>query len=560
MEDSILYCMRKIIFQLPVAFVAFLFLSFSVQGQSDNAGLEGWHLKDKKEEGYSGISLKKAYDLMKGKKPVPVIVAVLDGGIDTTHEDLRMVMWKNEKEIPGNQVDDDGNGLTDDVYGWNYLGSADGNNISKENLEAVRMYHVLKDKFEGKNIEESKLNSTDKQQYEIWKQAMSQLEVSPEDKFNFRMILATRQSMAQMDTVLQKAINKTTYSLEELEKFQPEDNEAKRAKFSFVRTTQMFEMEGQMTNTEIFKDLDEYLDKQESLIYAREKPFKNYRTIVGDNPSDLQYKLYGNQDVMGTDAKHGTHVAGIIGAIRNNSLGMNGVAENAVLMTLRVVPDGDEYDKDIALGIRYAVDHGAKVINMSFGKDVSPNQDWVEDAIRYAAAKDVLLVHAAGNDSKNIDVAYNFPTAKMMDGTLAANMITVGASGDDQIKGGMIASFTNYGASMVDVFAPGVKIYSTVPTSNKYSFQDGTSMASPVVSGIAALIRGYYPGFTAPEVKSILMESVDTSMGDEMFPNPSNPEEKMTMKQLCVSGGIVNAYNALKLAEEKWQQKNSAKK
>jgi subtilisin family serine protease len=560
LEGSILLSMYKIPFRLLCALVVLSLFPLSGWTQSESTNLQGWHLLDKKEDGFSGISLKKAYELMKGKILQPVVVAVLDGGIDTTHKDLRAVMWKNEQEIPGNQKDDDGDGLIDDIYGWNYLGNSDGRNISKENLEAVRMYHHLKGKFEGKNIDEKTLNENERSEFEVWKQAMTQLDVSSEDKFNFRMIMATRQTMAQTDTILQKALNKIEYSLTELVKYQPEGNEAKRAKFSFVRTTQMFEMEPQMTNTEIFKDLDEYLSKQESLINAKEIPFKNYRTVVGDNPSDLKYKLYGNNDVMGSDAKHGTHVAGIIGAVRENEEGIDGVASNAVLMTLRVVPDGDEYDKDIALGIHYAVDHGAKVINMSFGKDVSPNQDWVEEAIRYAASKDVLLVHAAGNDSKNIDIAYNFPTARMKDSSLAVNMITVGASGDAQIKGGLIASFTNYGQTMVDVFAPGVKIYSTIPTTNKYGFLDGTSMASPVVSGIAALIRGYYPGLTAPEVKAILMESVDTSMQNEVFPLPGNPEETTTMDSLCASGGIVNAYNALKLAGEKWQAKTNSKK
>ena len=555
MEDSILLSMNKNTFRLLIALMALYLIPLSGWSQTDNTILKGWHLLDKTADGFSGISLKKAQELMKGKTLQPVIVAVLDGGIDTTHEDLRSMMWKNNRELAGNLKDDDGNGLVDDVYGWNYLGNSDGMNISKENLEAVRMYHQLKGKFEGKNIEEKTLHDNERRQYEVWKQAMSQLEVSPEDKFNFRMIVATRQSMAQMDTVLQKAMNKPDFSLAELVTLQPNSNEAKRAKFSFVRTTQMFEMEQQMTNTEIFKDLDEYLSKQESLINAKDIPFINYRTIVGDNPSDFKYKLYGNSDVMGSDAKHGTHVAGIIGAASGNTAGMDGVASNALLMTLRVVPDGDEYDKDIALGIRYAVDHGAKVINMSFGKDVSPNQDWVEDAILYAASKDVLLVHAAGNDSKNIDSAYNFPTARMKDSSLAANMITVGASGDPQIKGGLIASFTNYGKTMVDVFAPGVKIYSTIPTTNKYGFLDGTSMASPVVSGIATLIRGYYPGLTATEVKAVLMESVDSSMQNEVFPLPGNPEETISIEGLCVSGGIVNAYSALKLAGEKWEQK-----
>ena len=312
----------------------------------------------------------------------------------------------------------------------------------------------------------------------------------------------------------------------------------------------MLQFEPDKTNTDLFEDINGYLEQQESLMNAKAGPLKNYRAIVGDNPDDITDRDYGNADIMGPDAKHGTHVAGIIAASRKNKTGMDGVANNVQILTLRAVPDGDEYDKDIALAIRYAADNGAKVVNMSFGKDFSPHEAWVDEAIKYAAEKDVLLVHAAGNDSKNIDEEDNFPTALMNNHTIAANMITVGASGDSSIKSGMIAPFTNYGKATVDVLAPGVKIYSTVPTGNRYSFQEGTSMAAPVVSGIAALIRGYYPELTASEVKQVLIQSVDKSLADQLFPKPGADGETITMAELCGSGGIVNAFNAIVLAEK----------
>lgn len=528
--------------------VAFSFFIHSLAlGQKNNDLPAGWHLLDKKTDGYQGISLQKAYDFLKGKNSEKVIVAVLDGGTDTTHEDLKAVLWRNPKEIPGNQKDDDGNGLADDYFGWNYLGHADGTNINKENLEAVRVYHQLKDKF-GNNT----VANTDDPDYAIWQQAMKKLDVGPEERFNFRLIKATTEALQQQDKILQIAMGREEFTLDLLEAFQPADNDAKRARMGFLRTAQMLEMEGTMTNTAIMKDLTQYLEMQDALINAATKPFTNYRDAIRNDAASMDVVHYGNADVMGGDAKHGTHVSGIIGAIRGNGLGMDGVADNVTIMTLRVVPDGDEYDKDIALGIRYAVDHGAKVINMSFGKDVSPQQQWVEDAIRYAAEKDVLLVHAAGNDGQNLDENENFPTQKMKDGTLAGNMITIGASGDLKYKDGLAASFTNYGKAMVDVLAPGVRIYSTVPAGNQYSFEQGTSMAAPVVSGIAALIRGYYPSLSAAEVKAILMESADLSYATENTKKPGGgPKDKIQFGELSASGGIVNAYNALKMAEER---------
>jgi cell wall-associated protease len=530
-------------------------LTISAVGQK-NTTPAGWHLLDKAADGYQGISLEKAYQLVKDKKPLTVIVGVIDGGTDTTHEDLKEILWTNTREIPGNGKDDDGNGYVDDYFGWNFLGNAKGENIGKENIEAIRLYHVMKDVFENKPIDPASLTNEQREQYAIWKKIEEKLNVSAEDRLNFRLIQSTTNSLIKQDSILQEIIGKKEYTLEELEKSVPTTDLSKRAKFNFLRTAQLLEFEPDKTNVEIFEDLHGYLDMQESILTAKEKPLKNYRAIIGDNPADINDRFYGNNDVMATDAKHGTHVAGIIAAVRNNGKGGDGVANNVKILTVRAVPDGDEYDKDVALSIRYAVDNGAKVINMSFGKEFSPNKPFVDAAIRYAAEKDVLLVHAAGNDSKNIDEGDNFPTALLGNNSRADNMITVGASGDSSIKSGIIAPFTNFGKSTVHVLAPGVKIYNTVPTGNRYSFLEGTSMAAPVVSGIAALIRGYYPQLTAPEVKKILMESTDRSLSNQLFDEPgSDNEKKIAMAGLCASGGIVNAYQALLLAEKTANEK-----
>jgi subtilisin family serine protease len=276
------------------------------------------------------------------------------------------------------------------------------------------------------------------------------------------------------------------------------------------------------------------------------------RKPVGDNPYDFNDKKYGNgnPNIRDEEESHGTHVAGIVAASRGNKKGVDGVAKNVSIMSLRAVPDGDEYDKDIALAIRYAVDNGAKVINASFGKGFSPNAEWVYDALEYAASKDVLFIHAAGNDGADLDnpVNKNFPNDHKLQNSpeFVDNLITVGAL-TSRYSSEMIASFSNYGKQNVDIFAPGDEIYSTMP-GDDYDFQGGTSMAAPAVAGVAALIRSYYPQLTAAQVKQIILQSgiapqVSVSLGG------SEGEEK-SMAEISKTGKIVNLYNAIILADK----------
>ncbi|MEP6846051.1 MAG: S8 family serine peptidase, partial [Panacibacter sp.] len=267
-----------------------------------------------------------------------------------------------------------------------------------------------------------------------------------------------------------------------------------------------------------------------------------------DNYYEISDKYYGNNDVMGPDPMHGTHVSGIIAAQRNNNIGMDGIADDVQLMMIRAVPDGDEYDKDVALAIVYAVDNGAKVINMSFGKSFSPEKKWVDEAIRYAESKDVLLIHAAGNESHDVDVVDNFPNSNLITfNSKATNFITVGASGDPHVAAGkLVADFSNYGKETVDVFAPGIKIYSTLPGGNQYGFLNGTSMAAPVVTGIAALLRSYYPLLSAKQIKYAIDKSAENkSTISVILPGT---DITTTMSELCETGGFVNAYNAIEIA------------
>lgn len=507
---------------------------------------QGWHLMDRKTTGYYGISLDKAYQLLKGKKNQPVVVAVIDSGIDTTHEDLKPVLWVNAKEISGNGIDDDGNGYVDDIHGWNFIGGKDGRNVKEDSYEAARVYHMYKSRFE--NVDVTSLRGEDLELYQMWLKAERDIAGDPTEMLNLMMLKNAFRAASKADSTLQVAMGKKEFTAEEVEKFTATTDVAKGAKRSFLVLYQALGIEMDRTNKDVLGEIGEYVEGQVRKMEAKEIAPKNYRNdIVKDNYEDINDRNYGNNDLMAETPDHGTHVAGIIAAARGNGKGVDGIADNVRIMVLRAVPDGDEHDKDIALAIRYAVDNGAKVVNMSFGKGLSPQKHWVDDAVKYAESKGVLLVHAAGNSSLNIDTAWNFPSPVFkVNKYRATNWITVGASGDPK-NGGTVANFSNYGKAEVDVFAPGVNIYSTIPGGNTYRSMSGTSMAAPVVSGVAALLMSYYPTLTPQQVKFIIENSAVVESTSVI--NPASGEA-VKLSDISRTGGIVNAYEAVRMAEE----------
>jgi subtilisin family serine protease len=513
---------------------------------------KGWHLLNPKDSGYYGISLAQAYNFVKTKKlkSTPVIVAVIDSGVDTLHEDLKSVLWKNPKEIPGNGIDDDKNGYVDDVYGWNFLGGRDGRNVEKDSYESSRVYHGLKSKYEGKEIDESKLSPAEKREYLMWLRAKAEVgTVDPSAMLNLRIVRGVLKDARDADSVLKVSL-KENYTGKDVDGFTTTDDAGKKAKRNILRLYRGFDLDLEQPVAQVLSEVTEYVESEETKAKAAETKPTPYRDdIVKDNYNDFNDKFYGNNNVMVSKAAalHGTHVSGIIGAARGNGLGMDGVADNVRIMTVRAVPDGDEHDKDIALAIRYAVDNGAKVVNMSFGKSYSPEKKWIDEAVRYAESKGVLLVHAAGNSNENIDTAWNFPTPLFEDEKRATNWLTIGASGPsaDLKAGGLTASFSNYGKKEVDVFAPGVKIYSTVPGGNTYQNLQGTSMASPVVAGLAAFILEYYPTLSPRQVKMVIEKSAQNPGVKVKEPGTN---EEVDLSDISKSGGIVNAYEAVKLA------------
>lgn len=478
-----------------------------------------------------GMSLDKAYQFLEGKKGETVIVGVIDSGIDIEHEDLKDVLWVNEKEIAGNGIDDDKNGYMDDIYGWNFLGG--NGDPAPEQLEITRIVAKLNPIYEGKTAET--IAEEEKPGFEAYQKYLEAYKASSSRYFQ---TMDRLNQIGEAIATMKSFLGKDSFTIEDLQAIETEDETIKNIANDL----------GALYS----RGLDEaaYLE-----FYETQKKNKNYdfdfngRAIVGDKPDDINDVNYGNGNVIGSkdDESHGTHVAGIILASRNNGIGLNGVAHNAKLMTVRTVPDGDERDKDVALAIKYAVDNGAKVINMSFGKSFSPNRHWVFEAIQYAEKHDVLLVHAAGNDSKNIDKADNFPNdSSDKINELASNVITVGASSVNYNQN-LPAAFSNYGKINVDIFAPGVQIYSTVPK-NEYAKFSGTSMASPEVAGVATLIRSYYPQLSAKQVKHILMNS-GTELDMEVLV-PGSREDTTNFKELSITGKLLNAYNALVLADK----------
>jgi len=501
------------------------------QGVVSDEQFKHWAHADLVTDTIPGMSVDKAYQFLEDKKGETVIVAVIDSGIDIEHEDLKDVLWTNPKEIPGNNIDDDKNGYVDDIYGWNFLG---GDGVAApEQLELTRLVAELNTRFEGKTADD--ISDKDKADFEKYQKYLEDYNKASEKHFS------TMERLAQIEGVIASVkdyIGKETLTLEDLKAVETDDLSIKGQVNGLI---------GMFSNGFDEASFNDY--------YTSQKSKKSYdldydgRAIVGDDPEDIKDVNYGNGNVIGSKdvESHGTHVSGIILASRTNGLGMRGVAHNAKLMSVRAVPDGDERDKDVALAIRYAVDNGAKVVNMSFGKSYSPNREWVIDAIKYAEKHDVLLVHAAGNSSEDIDVSDNWPNDSFDKvNEVADNVLTVGAMSINNNEN-LPATFTNYGQKNVDVFAPGVQIYSTIPK-NEYAKFSGTSMASPEVAGVATLVRSYYPELTASQVKHIIMNS-----GIKLNLNvlvPGKKGEKTNFSNLSISGKVANAYNALVLADK----------
>jgi subtilisin family serine protease len=516
--------------------------------QDNTQQLRDWFLRDPETDLLQGVSAERAYQtLLKGRPSRTIVVAVIDSGVDIFHEDLKDVIWINEKEVPGNGVDDDRNGYIDDVHGWNFIGGPKGN-VNEDTYELTREYVRLKAKYAS--ADEKKIPKKLRDEFSYWQEINKKFqERKKQVTEQYLLYNSFYKNLSLSNDTLKKIYGLPQVTPAFLDTLKPRTPAVAFARYQLQLLFQNFgpEINPDAALDEL-KEAVHYYEVQ--ALYGYNETF-DPRLLVGDNYANLAERYYGNSDVKGPDAEHGTHVAGIIAANRKNQVGINGIADNVKIMPIRAVPNGDERDKDVANAIMYAVDNGAHIINMSFGKSYSPQKEIVDRAVRYAESKGVLLIHAAGNDGKNNDQNPNFPSRYYANGSECKTWIEVGASAwgaDDEF----VASFSNYGKKTVDFFSPGVQIFSTIPE-NQYEYNSGTSMASPATAGVAALLMSYFPSLTAIEVKSILRQSA-RKFNNLKVTRPGS-DEQVLFSELSITGGLVNAYEAVKLALEMERKK-----
>jgi subtilisin family serine protease len=496
---------------------------------------DDWWLLDAEEDCYPGISAARvARDVLAGRQPQRrVVIAIVDSGSDIGHEALRAHLWRNPGEGPGTGRDDDGNGYPDDVHGWNFIGGPDGRNVHHDTYEVARIYASLRHLAGARP---DTLSPPQRARYEQYLEVRDELEHERQEaEEQLQQVIAIAGILPQVNALLEQHLGTDSLTRARVQLMQAPSPQLRQAREIWL------ELDSFGITMRVLEDAHEQLENK--LTYGLDPDF-DPRHIVGDDPADLRERFYGNPDVVGPDARHGTHVAGIVLAWR----ALLGDAVPFELMIIRAVPDGDERDKDVANAIRYAVENGAHIINMSFGKGHSPQREVVDEAIRLADERGVLMVHAAGNSAEDLRESPNYPTRRLLGGGEARHWIEVGASawwGADSLA----ASFSNFGSGEVDLFAPGMAIHSAIP-GGEFERNDGTSMAAPVVSGVAALLMAYYPELSAAQVRDILLESATRHPGLRVIvPGPERTRVPFT--DLSTTGGVVNAYRAVRLAEER---------
>lgn len=550
--------MKKII--ITAAFLAGLQNTFAQQTSTDpmiDKDLMNWYHKDFATTKIYGVNTDNAYKYLesKGLKPKTVVVGVLDSGVEVDHPGLAKNMWKNVNEVPNNGKDDDKNGYIDDVYGWNFLGGKT-SDISVDNMEVTRVVKKYQSVFEGSNSAQNKTNQAQKpEEFAMYMQAKEIFNKKSADaKKNYDFY----NKLNSLVPVMQRMLGSKNLTAENVGALRPTNQDEAMAQQILQQLTSDPAVTGKPSS-----EVGSYMSGQlkEALDYYGPQATKQYNLdydpraeIVGDRYDDYSEKFYGNNHYEGPDAKHGTHVAGIIAGLPNGSEVQHGIASKvAKIMTVRAVPDGDERDKDVANAIRYAVDNGAKILNMSFGKPVSPGRTYVWDAFKYAQDKGVLLVKAAGNDNENIAEHVAYPTnyKNVSDTTpFVNNVLVVGASTKDPEF--LRAEFSNYNQKMVNVFAPGQEIYSTVPDA-KYEYLQGTSMASPVVAGAAAVLLAYMPNLTPAQIIESFMKTVNKSTVNAMLPTNENNRFDL----ISQSGGVIDTAKAAEYAYTHFYQNTS---
>ncbi len=517
-----------------------------------------------------GAEVNKAYNYLKANKKKAKkrpVVALIGTGMDVEHEDLKQAIWVNPKE-KRNQKDDDKNGLTDDINGWNFIGGKDGQVMEALTREGEREFFRLKDKYadyisDGKKY--YKIVNGKRQEVpapeNIKEYKYYRFKVMPESRIGgayggLQLSYVIEEYVEKFDKDMKKRFPGKELTVEEFQScYDPKAEKDSLSEVAFVFTAYSFSL----YNTDKWEPVYQNMGKRsvETAKKSYEEALKKYgsdhrKEIVGDNPLDINDTHYGNNVLLTSDAATGVMQAGVIAAKRDNGIGSNGIADNAEIMTLRIHPgEGEPYLKDMALAIRYAVSHGADVIVLPEQNAIYPEEQkqWITDALKEAEKKGALVIVPVWNSSVDMDKNEFFPNRKMSKEGELTNFMVV-ASSD---KNGNPVLNTNYGATTLDIYAPGTDIYSSY-MGDTYQKGSGEGMASATVAGVAALVKSYFPQLTGSQIRDILLKSVTSRKGVEVEKgirvDGTLSQDLFLFEDLCLSGGIVNAYQAILEAEK----------
>ena len=508
---------------------------FSGSGFNDPGLPNQWHYSNNGDKMFAAttaagadINVPEAWKLTGGSPSI--IVAIVDEGVKYTHPDLAANMWVNPNPSPefGNQ----------DIHGWNFLGNAVGESLRRAGTEPFREYKRLRPRF--KDADTSRLTLSAKAEYAYYKQMERAARLDTYIKFTEYQRIRS-DAFRICDSLMRLKYGDRETTVADFQRLELADTTGLALPLSIAASTPVM-----FTPDMPWHEAVEKIDSEYRLSAVRVASLDSLNDDphikLGNRPDDFRNFRYGN-NLIGDDPYHGTMVAGVIAACAATA---GELPRPVKILSVRAIPEGDEYDRDVAAAIRYAVDNGAEVVNMSFGKYLSPHRDEVLAAMKYARSKDVLLVMASGNDGVNVDVRPIFPTCRDTKGRRLENQIVVGASTPD----GRVASFSNYGAENVDLLAPGENVRSTAPEGG-YDTAQGTSIAAPIVSGVAAVLRSFYPDLSAREIREILIRTVTHFPADEMpVPGKSETSRMIQGRQVCLGGGILNAQAAMKEASK----------
>lgn len=491
--------------------------------------LKTWWQKDVQEDTIPGISLDKAYrELLNNKIGQEVIVAVLDTKIDIDHEDLKDQIWVNSDEIPNNNIDDDKNGYIDDINGWNFLGNAKGGEVSHQSVELLRVIHKYESTY-GVSKEISVPTKEVEVEYEKALEEFESQRLEMLDAVDYVDSIANIYNNYKIDIVA--LLDGKTY------------NEMALDSLLTIATVDK-------DNINWMKSMIDWGIEEDGVKSYIDHTNKELNTTYNKDFNERKYVDGGNNKVKENSMpfQHSTPVSGVLAATRTNDLGVQGFSDAIRIMPVVMVAHGDEHDEDVAKAIRYAVDNGAQIINMSWVKYYSTQTELVRAAFEYAAKKNVLLVTGSGNDSKDIDVELSFPTDFYLGEEIMDNFINTGGT-TSQLDSTIVAEFSNYGKKQVDIFSPAKDIFSSAPD-NEYNSRRGTSFASPIVAGTAALLLSYFPQLTAIQLKEIILKS-GTKL-DILVNRPGDEDGAalVPFSELSKTGSILNVYAAIQMAME----------